>query len=78
MWWKTDGGDSAGVGEFANSLRRVGAEDARVVAVENVAELWPALAPRIHSNAVILLKASRGVKLEQLVPHITTWANSLC
>lgn len=68
----------AGVGDFADSLRRVGGEDARVVAVETVAELWPVLAPRIHSNAVILLKASRGVKLEQLVPHITTWANSLC
>jgi UDP-N-acetylmuramoyl-tripeptide--D-alanyl-D-alanine ligase len=68
----------AGVGDFAESLRRVGGEDGRVVAVATVAELWPVLAPRIHPNAVILLKASRGVKLEQLVPHITTWANSLC
>jgi hypothetical protein len=24
---------------------------------------------------VILLKASRGVRLERLVPHLTAWAN---
>ncbi len=68
----------AGVGDFATSLRRIGGNDTRIVAVETVAELWPALAPRIQPNAVILLKASRGVKLEELVPHIKTWANPLC
>ena len=66
----------AGVGDFANSLARVAGHDARVVSAATVAELWPLLEPRMQPNAIILLKASRGVKLEQMVPHITTWANS--
>lgn len=65
----------AGVGEFARALSRLGVNDERVVAAETVAELWPKLVPRMQPDAVILLKASRGVQLEQLVPHITTWAN---
>lgn len=66
----------AGVGEFAESLDRVGEGDARLVTSETVAGLWPILEPRLDRDAVILLKASRGVQLEQLVPHITTWANT--
>ncbi|HUQ47431.1 MAG TPA: UDP-N-acetylmuramoyl-tripeptide--D-alanyl-D-alanine ligase [Gemmatimonadaceae bacterium] len=66
----------AGVGDFANSFSRLAGNDPRVVSAPTVAELWPLLAPRMQPNAVILLKASRGVKLEQMVPHITTWANS--
>jgi UDP-N-acetylmuramoyl-tripeptide--D-alanyl-D-alanine ligase len=65
----------AGVGEFAESLPRVGGSDERIVTSESVSELWAKLVPRILPDAVILLKASRGVQLEQLVPHITTWAN---
>jgi UDP-N-acetylmuramoyl-tripeptide--D-alanyl-D-alanine ligase len=66
----------AAVGDFANSFGRLAANDARVVSAATVAELWPLLEPRLKQNAVILLKASRGVKLEQMVPHITNWANS--
>jgi UDP-N-acetylmuramoyl-tripeptide--D-alanyl-D-alanine ligase len=66
----------AGVGEYAKSFARLAGNDARVVSAATVAELWPLLVPRMQPNAVILLKASRGVKLEQMVPHITTWANS--
>jgi UDP-N-acetylmuramoyl-tripeptide--D-alanyl-D-alanine ligase len=64
----------AGVGDFAQSLRRVRPADDRVVTAESVEELWPLLAPRLEPDAVILLKASRGVQLERLVPHLTTWA----
>jgi len=66
----------AGVGDFADSLARVAGNDSRVVSAPTVAELWPLLEPRMQTSAVILLKASRGVKLEQMVPHITTWANA--
>ena len=66
----------AGVGEFAESLEAVGKGDPRIVTSETVAGLWPLLKPRLVRDAVILLKASRGVQLEQLVPHITTWANT--
>ncbi len=64
-----------GVGEYVKSFARVAGTDARVVASDTVAELWPKLEPRMKPDAVILLKASRGVQLEQLVPHLTNWAN---
>ncbi|MDP9178127.1 MAG: UDP-N-acetylmuramoyl-tripeptide--D-alanyl-D-alanine ligase [Gemmatimonadota bacterium] len=64
----------AGVGDFAESLKRVRPADDRVITAGSVDELWPLLAPRLEPDAVILLKASRGVQLEQLVPHLTTWA----
>jgi UDP-N-acetylmuramoyl-tripeptide--D-alanyl-D-alanine ligase len=66
----------AGIGEYAKALERVGAGDPRIVTSETVAGIWPLLEPRLAPDAVILLKASRGVQLEQLVPQITTWANS--
>jgi UDP-N-acetylmuramoyl-tripeptide--D-alanyl-D-alanine ligase len=66
----------AGVGEMGDALRRAGADDARVVAAPDIDELWQTLAPRLARDAVILLKASRGVRLERLVPHLTAWANS--
>lgn len=65
----------AGVGEFAASLDRIGGGDQRVVSSDTVEGLWPLLLPRMQPDAVILLKASRGVQLEQLVPHLTIWAN---
>ncbi|MEO8194110.1 MAG: UDP-N-acetylmuramoyl-tripeptide--D-alanyl-D-alanine ligase [Gemmatimonadales bacterium] len=65
----------AGIGDFADSLSRIAADDGRTIRAASVDELWPLLQPRIEPDAVILLKASRGVRLEQLVPHLTTWAN---
>jgi len=64
----------AGIGEFEHSLERIAPGDSRVVTAGSVDELWPLLRSRIEPDAVILLKASRGVQLEQLVPHLTTWA----
>jgi UDP-N-acetylmuramoyl-tripeptide--D-alanyl-D-alanine ligase len=65
----------AGVGEYARSLSRVAKNDDRVVPCDAVADLWPLLQPRLKPNAIIVLKASRGVQLEQVVPQITNWAN---
>lgn len=62
----------AGVGEMADALEATG--DARVLAAHDVDELWPLLSPRLRPDALILLKASRGVRLERLVPYLTTWA----
>jgi UDP-N-acetylmuramoyl-tripeptide--D-alanyl-D-alanine ligase len=64
----------AGIGAFAPALEAAGAGDPRVVTASDVDELWPRLAPRLAPDAVILLKASRGVRLERLVPHLTDWA----
>jgi UDP-N-acetylmuramoyl-tripeptide--D-alanyl-D-alanine ligase len=66
----------AGAGEMGLALHRVGAADPRLVVAEDIHDLWTALEPRLDSDAVILLKASRGVELERLVPSITAWANS--
>ena len=65
----------AGMGEIGDALRALGSGDSRVVVAADVDELWKALEPRLASDAVILLKASRGVKLERLVPPLTEWAN---
>jgi len=63
-----------GIGEFAGALEAAAPGDARVLTAADVDDLWPRLAPRLEPDAAILLKASRGVKLERLVPLLTTWA----
>ncbi len=63
-----------GIGEFAAALRTAAPSDPRVITAGDVDDLWPLLAPRLAKDAAILLKASRGVKLERLVPLLTTWA----
>lgn len=62
------------VGEFARAFARVSPGDPRVVAAEEPDTLWPALVGRLQRNAAILLKASRGVRLERMVPHLEAWA----
>lgn len=64
----------AGVGEFEAALERVGAPAERVVGSPDVDGLWPRLASRLRPDAIILLKGSRGVRLERLVPLVTRWA----
>lgn len=66
----------AGVGDFASALARVAPTDARVVTAPDVDELWRALVPRLTPGATVLLKASRGVRLERILPHLTSWATS--
>lgn len=65
----------AGIGEFAAPLDKH-AEKNRVITANDVEDLWPRLAEKLQRDAIILLKASRGVQLERLVPHLTTWANA--
>ncbi len=65
----------AGIGEFAPALEKQN-ERGRVITAPDVEDLWPQLEARLQRNAIILLKASRGVELERLVPHLTTWANT--
>lgn len=62
----------AGVGAFATPL--ASSEDARVVTATDVEELWKLLEPRLAKDAVILLKGSRGMKLERLVPPLKEWS----
>ena len=66
----------AGVGQFAAALDHVanGESQTRLVTADDVESLWNRLSSRLAPDAVILLKASRGVRLEQLVPKIREWA----
>ena len=63
-----------GVGEFAPALVALAPTDPRVIAVDDLEALWPLLEPRLDRSAVILLKASRGMRLERLIPTLTTWS----
>jgi UDP-N-acetylmuramoyl-tripeptide--D-alanyl-D-alanine ligase len=65
-----------GVGDFAAALHAVAPSDPRVVATPEFDALWPLLAPRLERNAIVLLKASRGMRLERLVPTLTSWATA--
>ena len=65
----------AGVGDFVAPLERLGG-GSRVLTAPDVEELWERLAPVLKPDAVILLKASRGMRLERLVPHLERWAAS--
>ena len=66
----------AAVGDFASAFAIEAPGDPRVVSTTELDALWPLLEPRLARNAVMLLKASRGMKLERLVPQITSWAES--
>jgi len=66
----------AAIGEFASALGRVAPGDPRVICAGDVDALWKALSSRLAPDAVILLKGSRGMRLERLVNPITDWANS--
>ncbi|MDQ2890292.1 MAG: UDP-N-acetylmuramoyl-tripeptide--D-alanyl-D-alanine ligase [Gemmatimonadota bacterium] len=68
----------AGIGEFARALRHLAPENERVVLAEDVDDLWVVLAPRLRPDATILLKASRGAKLERILPHISSWSDRDC
>ncbi len=69
----------AGIGEFAAPLKALGEAQRvlqRVLVAEDVDDLWSLLQSRLAPDAVILLKASRGVRLERLLPLLTTWATT--
>jgi UDP-N-acetylmuramoyl-tripeptide--D-alanyl-D-alanine ligase len=65
-----------GIGEFRAAFAAIGPDADRVVTADDVHDLWPQLEPRLAGDAAILLKASRGVRLERLVPLLTTWAST--
>jgi UDP-N-acetylmuramoyl-tripeptide--D-alanyl-D-alanine ligase len=64
----------AGIGAFAAALEAEAPGDDRVVTAHDIDDLWPLLRPRLSENAAILLKASRGVRLERLLPQLAAWA----
>ena len=65
-----------GVGDFAAVLTELAPGDPRTVPCEELDAVWPMLEPRLDKRAIILLKASRGMRLERLVPQLTSWATA--
>ena len=65
-----------GVGAFADALARIAPGDARVAGGADPESAWSAARSRLSKNAVILLKGSRGVRLERLIPVISEWAST--
>lgn len=65
-----------GVGDFAAAFAAVAPPQERIVTAVDLESLWPLVAPRLSPDAVILLKASRGMRLERLVPQLTAWATT--
>jgi UDP-N-acetylmuramoyl-tripeptide--D-alanyl-D-alanine ligase len=64
----------AGVGEFANAFARLAPGSSRVVGADDAEQLWPLLQPRLTANAIVLLKGSRGTRLERLIPLLADHA----
>jgi UDP-N-acetylmuramoyl-tripeptide--D-alanyl-D-alanine ligase len=62
----------AGVGEFARALHTAAPNDSRVITAADAPDIWPAISQRLAPDAVILLKGSRGTRLERLIPLIET------
>lgn len=65
-----------GVGAFADALARVAPGDPRVASGAEPDSAWSVVRSRLAPDAVILLKGSRGVRLERLIPVISEWASA--
>jgi UDP-N-acetylmuramoyl-tripeptide--D-alanyl-D-alanine ligase len=70
----TRAGVIAGVGEFAAAFARCAPGDPRVITASDAESLWPLLEPRLAPDAVILLKGSRGTRLERLLPRLQSYS----
>lgn len=68
----------AGIGEFGPAFKRLGNSNGQVIVANDVEDLWSLLAPKLKPDATILLKASRGVQLERILPFLTDWASKHC
>lgn len=65
-----------GVGDFAAAFQEVAPFEPRVITTPDFDALWSLLVPRLERNAIVLLKGSRGMRLERLVPTLTLWATA--
>ncbi len=67
----------AGIGEFASALAPyAGRLGDRLLTAADPPALGPALAARLRGDEVVVLKASRGVALERILPALTGRANT--
>ncbi len=67
----------AAVGEFVPALAPYADQlDGRLVTADDPVALGPLVAARLRGDEVIVLKASRGVTLERILPALTSRGNS--
>ncbi len=62
------------LGEFGAAFERLAPQEPRVVTAADTDGLWAGLSSRVTADAVILLKGSRGMRLERLLKPIADWA----
>jgi len=62
------------LGEFGAAFERLAPRETRVVTAPDPDGLWAGLSSRVTPDAVILLKGSRGMRLERLLKPIADWA----
>ena len=64
-------------GEFVNAFQRVGGDlSERLILERDPLESWSALRARLHGDEIVLLKGSRGVALERLLPRLAEYAGT--
>ena len=62
----------AAVGDFVPALARYADElGDRLITAPDAPALGPPLAARLKGDELVVLKASRGVALERIIPHLT-------
>ena len=66
----------AATGAFVEAFRdlRIGRNGTGLIAADTVERLWEGLAPRLNGDEVVLVKASRGVRLEGIVEQLRAFA----
>lgn len=65
------------VGDFVGAMESHAASlGERLVAAAGPLELAPQLAPRLHGDEIVVLKASRGVALERIIPALAARAKN--
>jgi UDP-N-acetylmuramoyl-tripeptide--D-alanyl-D-alanine ligase len=67
----------AAVGDFVPALLpHAGTLGDRLITAQDPLALVPLLAPRLHGDELLVLKASRGVALERILPALAAHANT--
>ncbi len=63
-----------GIGEFVDALTTVAPGDPRVRLASDAEAAWPLLRDCLAADAVVLLKGSRGTRLERLIPKLREYS----
>jgi UDP-N-acetylmuramoyl-tripeptide--D-alanyl-D-alanine ligase len=62
------------IGKFRDAFARVAPGDARVITGADAEDVWPELRQRLTQDSLVLLKGSRGTRLERLIPRLREFA----